>query len=416
MSPQQQLALAKQAVQTALLPDVQANTRAQAQTLEQARNQAAALQAAYGSVADLQKGQAGQIDQLYGGAADRQAAYAKGYSLALQHLQQGAADQGNQLLGQNNSPQHLDPGTGAADVTYFLGGANPASVLNNAGTAFAAAATGLPGATRGMGAQAAQGALAKGNTDVTALRNQLSDINARRPGLLQQALSSEQSNQSNAYAQYIQSQYLNNTLANGIVDRTGIDPTTGKPAVGYTVDPKTGNVIPQSVLTKRTDARNRAVAKRDDSTVTALADGRSWVEKQLKPGTTPEKVADTPIVVGKTPAKKIGSGKDAISVPSKPIYAKKGGGTTTNIAEAATKAVYSQVPVPKPEFQKMLRQLTGQLSVKLRRYGYRPKQIQAFALDILDDYYTMVQDLPPLPPKKRTVKNPSGGTTTTVGP
>jgi hypothetical protein len=99
--------------------------------------------------------------------------------------------------------------------------------------------------------------------------------------------------------------------------------------------------------------------------------------------------------------------KGHIIVAARPMYAKKGGGTTHNINEAATKAVYSQQPIPRPQYQKLLRQLTGRLTTELRRYGYKPAQIRAFATDLLDDYFTPQQIHPDTRPKRTTPHDPA---------
>lgn len=410
------LAAAKGQVTAALQPDIQSAQQAITQAQTDARNKALAEEAAYGAVADLQGGDAQKVNDLYGQAANRQAAFGKGYSLGLQLIQNKTAGQSNDLLAKNGQAARMSPGPGAADVLYALGGASPASVLNNAGAAFSAAAATRPGATRGIGVQAYQSALNAGDANAKTLQGQLANIEARRPSLIQQALSGLQSSQQQNYANAIQAQYLNNTLANGVVGRTGVDPATGQPAVGYAVDPRTGKVVKQSVLDARASARKTAVAKRDDATAKALTDGDSWVQTQLAPGFQPQKVADVPVRIpgASTPAIKDASGK--VVIPARPLYAKAGGGRTTNPDEAATRAVYEQTPIPKPDFNRMWTQLTAQLKRQLARFGYKPAALRAMAYDILDAYYTTTTNTPPLPGKTRTAKNTSGGTTTSTGP
>lgn len=416
LTPQQQLALARQQAQIDLQPSVQANARAQAQAAEQARNQAAASQAAYSAQAALQAGLAPAIGATYGQAADRQAAYGQGFSGLVKGALDKSTSDANALLAQNGMAQNIaSGGQSAKNVLYALGGYNPASVLNAQGAAFQTAADQQPITSRGLGLDAAKAANATGAKNALDLRNQLTDLQARRPGLISQALSGIQSNQNNAYSQFIQGQYLTNTLANGTVNRTGVDPVTGKVAVGYGVDAN-GNVVPQSTLDKGTAARRAAVTKRDDATVTALAGAHDFVNAQLTTQGThliPEG-PPVPIKIGMSAAIKDSSGK--VVVAASPIYAKKGGGTTHNINDSATKQPWQQVPLPKPAFQQVLNQVTGKLSVQLKRYGYKPAQIRAFALDIVDDYYALTTNLPPLPAKTRAGTNPSGGTTTTTGP
>jgi hypothetical protein len=268
------------------------------------------------------------------------------------------------------------PGTGAADALYANGGYGPASQLNNAGAAFTTAAQGLSTQALGLGAQGAQSALYKGAETQKELSQQLMDLLAKKPQLLDDALRSLRGEQQQNYANAIQANYLAQREPHAGIDATGFDPVTGQPAPGYIVDPKTGRAatFPRRQLRRKAAATAKAVGKRNDATVSSLVNGRDWVEKQLKPGSTPQHVADVPIKVGMTSP--IKDSKGHIIVAARPMYAKKGGGTTHNINEAATKAVYSQQPIPRPQYQKLLRQLTGRLTTELRRYGYKPAQIR----------------------------------------
>lgn len=387
LSPQQQLKLATQSVSAALSPQTQLAQQQITQAQTGARNAALGQKDAYAALADVYAKEAPATDQVYTDAANRQATFAKGFSDAMQTIQQQAVDQSNKLLDQNGAPsgQHLNAGS-QGDVVYALGGYNPASVLNAQGAAFKTAALGRAGEAKGLGQQAYDEALAKGAANVTTLKQQLAQIQAQRPNLLQQALNSIQGQQSNAQANYIQEQYLNNTLANGVASRTGIDPVTGQPTLSAT------NAA-NSAAAKRAAARTKAVQRRNDAVVSSLASSRDWVEKQLAPGTQPKKAADVPIKVGTT---KIGK----VSVPT---YAKVGGGTTTDVSKAATKAVYNQVPIPRPQYKALLRQLTGRLTDELRGFGIKPAVIRAYAEDILDDYYRPAQINPPPRVKKNGV-------------
>lgn len=194
-------------------PNVLSAQQAITQARTDARNKAVAEQAAYDSVADLQKGDASQIGDIYSTAADHQAAYGKGYSQDLQALQNGAADQSNKLLADNGQVARINPGSGAADVLYAIGGASPANVLSNAGAAFSSAAALRPGSTRGVGAQEYQGALNEGAANAKTLQQQLATINAQRPGLLQQALASLGSQQSSLSSDYQSSKDRQQQLA-----------------------------------------------------------------------------------------------------------------------------------------------------------------------------------------------------------
>jgi hypothetical protein len=397
------LALARQEAQISLQPSLQANARATAQAVEDARNQAAAARAGYAALANVQAGIAPQIEQTYGTAADRQAAYGKGFSGQVGGLLDKSAADANALLAANGSPQQIaSQGGSARDVLYALGGYNPASVLNAQGAAFGSAARNLPGMSVGLGVDAAKAANAAGAKNALDLRNQAADLQARRPGLLSQALSGIQQNQGNAYSQFIQGQYLANSLRQTGAGITGVDPATNQPTFA-------AQTAAQEAAAKKAATRAAAVTKRNDATVEALAGAQDWVQARLAPGVQQQKVGDQPIKVGSSKV-----GKATIS-----IWATKDGKTVTSLApppNVATKPIYAQIPIPKPQYNQIIKQVTGKLTTQLRRYGYKPAQIRAFALDVVDDYYVLTTDLPPLPPQKRTEKNDSGGTTTTTGP
>lgn len=204
LSPQQQLALATQSVTAALDPQTLAVQQQIDQAKTDAMNQAASQRAAYAALGDIYNSEAQNTDQTYTDAANRQATFAKGFSDAMQQIQQGAADQGNKLLANNGAPSGQDLSAGnQGDVVYALGGYNPASVLNAQGAAFKTAALGMPAEAKGLGIQAADQANATGAANVQTLQNQLAQVNAQRPSLLTQALNSIQSQQSNAYQDYL---------------------------------------------------------------------------------------------------------------------------------------------------------------------------------------------------------------------
>lgn len=262
LSPQRQLKLATQSVSAALSPQTQLAQQQIQQAQTDARNAALGQKDAYAALADVYAKEAPATDQAYTDAANRQATFAKGFSDAMQTIQQQAVDQSNKLLDQNGAPsgQHLSAGS-QGDVVYALGGYNPASVLNAQGAAFKTAALGRAGEAKGLGQQAYDEALAKGTANVTTLRQQLAQIQAQRPNLLQQALNSIQGQQSDAYQNYLAA---NKGQIFGS-DKSGyysINPSTGKitqltsPAAGatapkvfgsaksgyFSLDPDTGKV------------------------------------------------------------------------------------------------------------------------------------------------------------------------------
>lgn len=188
--------IAAQQVNTALAPVIAALNQQKTQATSAADDRAAFLKQLFEGVAQSQQPVAGQIEQTYGNAADRQAMFAKGYSDAMRQATGQAADQSNALLQQNGSPQTVtDKGQAASDVLYGLGGYNPASVLNTSGAAFASAAKLLPGQARLQGGMYAASALSQGAKDAQAVQNQIMQTEAQRPGLLQSALSGLQDTQ-----------------------------------------------------------------------------------------------------------------------------------------------------------------------------------------------------------------------------
>lgn len=292
----------------------------------------------------------------------------------------------NALLAKNNSPQQItSPGGSVKDILYALGGYSPASVLNAQGVAQQTAAAQQPITSRGLGIDAAKAAMNVGATNARDLRNQLADIQSKRPGLISQALSGIQQSQGNAYSQFIQGQYLQNSLRSTGAGITGVDPVTNQPTFAATS-------AKAAAAAKSAATHASAVGKRDDGTVKALAGAHDWVEKQLKPGTQQAKIADVPIKVGTIKIGKV-SLPTYVTAPrfvgTKDAQGNIVGKTTTETALAVSKPVYAQIPLPKPQFDLILRQVTGRLKAQLGRYGYKPAQIRAFAQDIVDDYYSV---------------------------
>lgn len=82
------------------------------------------------------------IGNMYNTAASNQGAFAKGFSDGLQISQNQWAANTNQTLGNIGAPesQMANPGTGAADTMYAMGGFFPAIQLGQQGAAFGSAA------------------------------------------------------------------------------------------------------------------------------------------------------------------------------------------------------------------------------------------------------------------------------------
>ena len=142
----------------------------------------------YDALAKANAGIAPAVQDTYRTAAADTGAFAAGYSDAMKGLLGDKAAEGNQILEQNGSPQHVDAGAGAGDVLFGLGGSIPGQALVREGAGFTAAAQMLPAQARTLGAQA-QG---KSMFDMD---EEIRKIEAERPGLIQKALSELQAAQ-----------------------------------------------------------------------------------------------------------------------------------------------------------------------------------------------------------------------------
>jgi hypothetical protein len=209
-----------------------------------ARNQAVGTQAAYDAAANMAAPAADQTASLFSNAAGAQAAYAKGFSDEIQKTLGGAADQSNALLAQNNSPQHIDAPQ-VSNVLFGLGGYNPASVLNQAGTAFAAAAKNQPTMLHGIGLQGYQQALAQGDVAKQKIQDQIDAVNAQLPSLTQTALSGLQSAQADAQQASFNRWLAKQQLA--VTQQNANKPDFFGSAEGgyYSYDPATGKIQQQ---------------------------------------------------------------------------------------------------------------------------------------------------------------------------
>lgn len=406
MTAAQQVALAQKLAAAALQPAIQQNQNQQRQSSTDAMNQAASMRAGYDALAKLQGDAAPQIEQAFGGAADRQAVYAKGYSDTLRALTGGAADQANQIIQQNGQQAHIAPATGAADVAYNLGGVAPANLLSTAGAAFGAAARNLPAQSTGLGVDASKAAFAQGAANKKTLLDQLSDLQGRRPGLIQQSLSELQGQQANLAGLDVQRQYLLNTVNKTNADVSGYyTGTDGKryPTANTEAQNANANAQNASAAAKKAKARAAAVGKRNDATIGAVSDATDFVDNWAATQHTQlVKTADVPIVIGRYPDEKDANGK--VIVSGGPMYAKVGGGITPDVKQAATKPEYDQQPLPKPKYRQLRAKVLAQLRLKLKRYGYKDKELQAMADDILNDYYTPQEMAPSQAPTRTDAK------------
>jgi hypothetical protein len=198
-----------------------ADTNAQVGTLtsqqdllnQQGRDRAAQITAASQAAAKFLAGLGDNTASSYNNAATTLAGIAGGYNGALQGTAQDAASQIQQQLAGLGAPaDSLKTATGQTpqpaalgNVLYGLGGAIPANLLVTSGQAAAAAQRGLPAATLGYGQQQAGGALASAQQQADQLIPQIEALKAGQPKLVQQYLTS------------IQSQLTNTALANSLI-------------------------------------------------------------------------------------------------------------------------------------------------------------------------------------------------------
>jgi hypothetical protein len=393
-TPQEISRLAAQGAAEAIRPERMA-LEAQA---ERAETRARARQQDIGqfslAAAEMLKGVAPQVNQFYGEAADRQSAYSRGMAAGQQMAEQGAAGQANQLLAQHGAPTQQTP-TGAQGEVLFGLGTLPAGTLAAQGAAFGSAAAFLPGSAVGRGQQDIRAAARTADEEQAAFDAQLATLQAKRPGLIGDITRQLQADQVQRQSIQTQNAYLQASLRRTGAEITGVDPVTGQPT--YEAQSDAARLTAQAAAAearaaekaagkaataaqKRQAARAKAVKTRNDKTVTAIMGATDWIESQVKGGTERRVVPGEGVPI-KSHTQRIG--KQTIQ-----YYVKKGGGVTTNVAEASKKPVYETVPISKPQYQQLRSKLIRRLTPQLRRFGYRPNQITGMAEEILNDYYS----------------------------
>jgi cell wall-associated NlpC family hydrolase len=181
---------AQMIVDAALKPQQDLLNQQAAAARQEAAFRAQAIQGFSLAGANALKSVGPDIGSAYNAAADRTAAYGHGYSTGLQLLAQQSADQGNQQLEKLGLPGRVNGDVqGGADALYAIGGAIPATSLATQGAAFRSAADFLPATTIGRGQQDFALAQAQGVGNQRTFDDQLKQLEAQRPGLLNQALS-----------------------------------------------------------------------------------------------------------------------------------------------------------------------------------------------------------------------------------
>jgi hypothetical protein len=347
-----------------------------------------------------------QVASVYNDAADRLKGWGTGLTGAFQQAEESENAKAAAALAATGTKTSIpvndfDPAA-MRNVLQYTGVVTPGKNLQEEAANAAAMARFQRAAGASQVESVAQDYLQKGTALDKEMAGKKAALLATEPDLYQQALSGLQTQGQQGWSTFlnalqqtratdIQSSYLNNALRQAGATITGYDPTTGLPTYESVKDKadaaaKKAEDIAKAKA-KKAGVRTAAVEKRDSDTVKYLTDARAWAAAQVKPGTEQAEIGSVPMQVGKTAP--IKDSKGHIVLAARPIYAKPGGGTTTNKNKAIMKPIYEQQPIAKPQFTRLWDRLTETLATQLGRYGYSRKQIRNFAHDVLDDYYTV---------------------------
>lgn len=141
-------------------------------------------------------------------------------------------------------------------------------------------------------------------------------------------------------------------------------------------------------------ARKRARREaRETEVAVAFGDLTQFVSDQLVPQFADKVAGQEPIVVGEVPDPDSLSGRGKI-----PLYAAPGGGTTTDVNEAATKPIFGgKIQLSTPGRVTLRRRVQNQLAIRLKRFGVKPARIKKLTEQILDQFFEPQKPLPPFP-------------------
>jgi hypothetical protein len=241
--------------------------------------------------AELQRPIGPQVQAGYTQAAGQTADFAKGFSIGMQAELSGNTEAINAELAKHGAPagQMLDPAkaTMASDVLYGTSGAIPATSLAREGAAFGAAASFLPQTALERGRIDLANATRESTTRTKEFDRLIADLEARRPGLVSDALRELRGEQVQRRAAYTNEQYL---LGKGglearetIADITGVDPVTGRPTAA-------AQTATEKAAAKKRAASQKGVNARED----AFAAARGGVFEDAK-GFVSEKTNNDPL-------------------------------------------------------------------------------------------------------------------------
>lgn len=230
-------------------PQLDAATQARDAALQQTQQRADFITNLYKALAAIQQPGADQAAANYQAAGDRQATYAKGFSVGQQLATQKAAEQAQGLVAQQGLPggQVQDQSQAGADVLYGLGGYNPASVFNAGSAALKTVAGQKTGDTQAAGALlSTAGLLSGGQQAESDYAKQLGQIEAQRAQLLP-SLAKDLQNADYQRANYALGVAKANQAAAAAAAKAGAAANTINPtlsaAFGYAVNAQ-GEIVP----------------------------------------------------------------------------------------------------------------------------------------------------------------------------
>lgn len=295
LTPEQRLKLAGQRADTSLLPAQQNYAKQREAIVKQTAWDAQQANEVAKAIAQIAKEAGPATEQAYRTAGADQATFAKGYSDGMRLKAQQNADQTNSTLRAIGVDDRVvGAANKGADVAYGLGGVVPATAMSREGAAFTAAANNLPAYALMRGQYQAGQIQAGGAKQLSSLEQDLRDLEAKRPGIIQQMLDQIERNQLQNRSQYANEKYLNIKLAG---DNTRDDQRTAaewtringykSDANGDPVYDSQGELIPVASSTKANKAaRQKAVANRSAAIGTArkavFTAASAWTGKPVK--------------------------------------------------------------------------------------------------------------------------------------
>jgi hypothetical protein len=220
-----------------------------------------------------------KVQAAYNTAATDQTAFGKGYSDAFKQAQGANAEQTNKLLTQSGATEgQMAPGdTGAADALYGIAGAIPGSALSTEGAAFTSAAAKLPTTVGLMGQQYLSAAQGQDKSTMDDILAQLTQVQLKKPGLINDVVSQIQTNRSKSQQQAFENQLASQTL--------GLNTYKAESDVELgTYKANTDRAYKQGLLKLKKQGINISLAKLKQSAKTAGMTPSQWIDLQQTSG------------------------------------------------------------------------------------------------------------------------------------